>query len=302
MIKSIRNKVLDSFGKKNWIDQNSIVFGFDNQSHCCETWGWGVYDPKTREEIAEDPDGLPYRFNFSAGTREISSTDCDTPLYQVGIFGKFDNFDNLDCVQVTLVHDEDPSKKLIFQAYTDHNGYYYHDFAFHKFHRPPRIFLLRGLPGSGKSTLAKDYDCAHLEGDMFAVSGGRYHWNDTDGSGERALRTLDDALTFFLSKKCDLVLSAVLPYCNPEPMDRRGHTLYHVLNLAYENGYEIWCETLAGDYGNKHGCPDSVYADTFLGYEKLKEQIGFFFGEEFANEINWCRMPNEVEVDNAAEK
>ena len=117
MIQDIWNKITLDNGKHNWIDQNNVVFGYDDYTHCCEYWGWGVYDPKTGEKVAEDPAGLPYHFDFEAGARENKGR-----IYT--------GEEPTDTVQVTLVHDDDPKKTLIFECFNCHNGYYYHDFSF----------------------------------------------------------------------------------------------------------------------------------------------------------------------------
>ena len=117
MIQDIENKITLDYDKHNWIDQNNVVFGYDDYTQCCETWGWGVYDPETGEKVAEDPSGLPYHFDFEAGANA-----CPLRIYT--------GEDTTDEVQVTLVHDDDPKKKLIFECFNCHNGWYYHDFSF----------------------------------------------------------------------------------------------------------------------------------------------------------------------------
>ncbi len=108
--------------KRNWIDQNNVVFGYDNDQQCCESFGWAVYDPITKEKVADDIDGMPYHFDFVSGARDVGSeaySDIEYP-------------DIIDAVHVTLVHDEDETKKLIFECWCNHNGYHYHDFSFEK--------------------------------------------------------------------------------------------------------------------------------------------------------------------------
>ena len=121
--------------KRNWIDQNKVVFGYDDTQDCCESWGWGVYDPETKERVADSPDGLPYHFDFEGGSEEIkfdsSISDVDRARM---LYGKnFEYVDVLDVVRVKLLPDEGTDgKPLVFEAYTDHNGYYLHDFSFEK--------------------------------------------------------------------------------------------------------------------------------------------------------------------------
>ena len=119
MIQDIGNKITSDYDKRNWIDQNNVVFGYDDNRQCCEYWGWGVFDPQTGEKVAEDPAGLPYHFDFEAGADEV-------PLR---IYTD-ESDESTDIVQVVLLRDDDPSKRLIFECFNCHNGYYYHDFSF----------------------------------------------------------------------------------------------------------------------------------------------------------------------------
>ena len=80
-----------------------------------------MYDHITREKVADDIDGMPYHFDFKSGANEViyPYTDIEYP-------------DVLNVVHVTLIHDEDETKKLIFECWCNHNGYYYHDFSLKK--------------------------------------------------------------------------------------------------------------------------------------------------------------------------
>lgn len=117
--------------KKNWIDQNKVMFGYYDSQNCCEDWGWGVYDPDTKEKVAESPDGMPYHFDFEGGAKTAHFNDAER-------FGERYAFrdawvDQLDCVRVRLLPDDGTGgKQLVFEAYTSHNGYYLHDFSFDK--------------------------------------------------------------------------------------------------------------------------------------------------------------------------
>jgi hypothetical protein len=98
-----------------------VVFGYDDNHQCCEDFGWLVFDPITGEKVADDIDGMPYHFDFTLGAREDEDPYVDIEYPDV-----------LDVVHVTLVHDEDETKRLIFECWCNHNGYYYHDFSFEK--------------------------------------------------------------------------------------------------------------------------------------------------------------------------
>lgn len=129
MIVEISNAVTSQYGKKNWIDQNLVVFGYSDTSCCCEEWGWGVYDPETKKKVADSPNGMPYHFSLSSGV------DKQEFAYNSGndrrLAFKDEVVDQLDCVRVTLLPDEGiEGKPLVFEAYTHHNGYYLHGFSF----------------------------------------------------------------------------------------------------------------------------------------------------------------------------
>ena len=122
--------------KKNWIDQNKVVFGYDDTQDCCESWGWGVYDPETKEKVADSPDGLTYHFDFKSGAEKLEFGDRNNYDRANMLYGRdlecYD-LDVLDVVRVKLLPDEGmDGKPLVFEAYTNHNGYYLHDFSFEK--------------------------------------------------------------------------------------------------------------------------------------------------------------------------
>ena len=135
MIKELKNSVTEAFSKRNWIDQNNIVFGYEDSQDCCEDWGWGVWNPKTKEKVADSPDGLPYHFDFESGATEIEFTDyLPKREYAKMLYGQDQTYlDHLDVVRVNLLPDEGTEgEPLVFEAWTDHNGYYLHSFAFEK--------------------------------------------------------------------------------------------------------------------------------------------------------------------------
>lgn len=135
MITEIKNSITETYKKRNWIDQHNVVFGYEDTPNCCEDWGWGVWNPKTKERIADTPNELPYHFDFNAGATEIEFTD-DMPKreYSKLLYGADDiHLDHLDVVRVVLLPDEGiKAEPLVFEAYTSHNGYYMHLFDFYK--------------------------------------------------------------------------------------------------------------------------------------------------------------------------
>ena len=121
--------------KRNWIDQNKVVFGYSDVQDCCESWGWGVYDPETKERVADSPDGMPYHFDFESGAEEIEFNSWISAVDRARmLYGKNSEYvDVIDVVRVKLLPDEGTDgKPLVFEAYTDHNGYYLHSFSFDK--------------------------------------------------------------------------------------------------------------------------------------------------------------------------
>jgi hypothetical protein len=116
MIKRIYIKHCEE--KSNWIDQNNVVFGYDECRQCCEMWGYGVYNPITKEKISNDPDGMPYHFDFSKGAKE------NTEEY----FSDIECPDVVDCVHIDMISDDESNKRLVFECWCNHNGYYYHSF------------------------------------------------------------------------------------------------------------------------------------------------------------------------------
>lgn len=135
MITEIKNSVTETYAKRNWIDQNNVVFGYDDTQDCCEDWGWGVWNPKTKERVADSPNGMPYHFDLDAGATVMEFTDyLPKREYCNLLYGQDETYlDHLDVVRVNLIPDKgvtgDP---LVFEAYTSHNGYYLHGFSFSK--------------------------------------------------------------------------------------------------------------------------------------------------------------------------
>ena len=118
MIRAISNQAWRE--KRNWIDQNNVVFGYSDYRQCCEEYGWGVFNPKTRERVADDPDGMPYHFVFDDGAKEGDEA-----------FSTIEGPDTcLNVVHVTMAPDDGEGDALVFECFCSHNGYYYHDFSF----------------------------------------------------------------------------------------------------------------------------------------------------------------------------
>ena len=117
MITSLTNKEVWT-GKRNWIDQNDIVVGYDEDRQCCEDFGWGVYNAETKERLQDDPAGLLYHFG-----------DADTDVDFDNALTDLDGDSNNDIIHIELLPDDGKSPKLILEFYNCHNGYYHHDFS-----------------------------------------------------------------------------------------------------------------------------------------------------------------------------
>lgn len=118
--------------KANWIDQNNVVFGYDDWQHCCEDFGWGVFN-RDGTPIDKELDGLPYHFDFKAGALEHFPEDWSRDAIDgvlTSMFGLEYVTYTPDVVVVKLNPDDNNGSPLYFICINYHNGYYYHDFSF----------------------------------------------------------------------------------------------------------------------------------------------------------------------------
>lgn len=128
----IKDIIIRGSYKANWIDQNNVVFGYDNEQQCCEDYMWGVFN-RDGTLIAKNPDGLPYHFDFKAGALTHFNEDWSTDaIYDVltSMFGLNYVTDTPDVVVVKLIPDDNNGFPLYFVCVNYHNGFYYHDFSF----------------------------------------------------------------------------------------------------------------------------------------------------------------------------
>lgn len=134
MIRGIKHNksVREWSNKKNWADQFGVVFGYQNEPFSCEYWGWGVFDAKTHARVADSPEGLPYHFDFDSGAAEAEYNDLPSKKRPNSMFEKREGefISTLDVVRVRLLSDVDGGRPLVFEAFTDHDGFYMHSFSF----------------------------------------------------------------------------------------------------------------------------------------------------------------------------
>lgn len=139
------------------------------------------------------------------------------------------------------------------------------------------VQIIRGLPGSGKSTIARNFDCLHLEFDMFCTRGRRYIWNRE--ADRVAHNLLDWAIRDYMREGIDLVIAGVLATTDG--------TLGHIIGYAHEFGYDVFIKTLPKLYKDVHGCSKEdldrfaaefqsdaiVQSNLFIDFESLTDWL-----------------------------
>ncbi len=115
-------RIFEKDDKTNYVDDNNVFVGFDNNSRCCENWGHYItrsipkmpegkaYTGWEPEDIVEDFDGFNFDTEFF---QEIPEAD----LY----------VNDGGAVVFRLVRD---GEEIFLTIYNTHNGYYSHGFTF----------------------------------------------------------------------------------------------------------------------------------------------------------------------------
>jgi hypothetical protein len=99
-------------GKTNFVDKNNVVVGFDDESQCCENFGWFC---------ATHP-----KFNNCDDDSKEADTEGDLPeTYDVEPYVFDTTFDDGGIFRLTA--DGLPNVYLVL--YNHHNGYYSHGFC-----------------------------------------------------------------------------------------------------------------------------------------------------------------------------
>ena len=99
--------------KVNWLDDQGVLVGWDDEQQCCEDFGCGVYDKESGKRVSDDPNGLPYHFakTYEENGNRAYCGDIEADRFQVEMFP-----------------DDGKGPVLVFECFNNHNGYYYHDF------------------------------------------------------------------------------------------------------------------------------------------------------------------------------
>ena len=105
--------------------------------------------------------------------------------------------------------------------------------------------LIRGLPGSGKTTLAKQYNCLHLEADMYFIKNGQYSFDEHQLQNAHQWCLLQTEIA--LKNNMDVVVSNT--FTQLWELER-----YIKLAVRYNIKYHIIEAT--GTYPNDHNIPE----------------------------------------------
>lgn len=103
--------------KVNFVDENNVLLGYDNESDCCARGGWFIADTPT--------DWLKETFKEEA--MEMPGWVFDKSYFKENVLKKRDEYDEGDAIQFRLVNGD---KEKFLTLYNFHNGYYSRGFKF----------------------------------------------------------------------------------------------------------------------------------------------------------------------------
>lgn len=98
--------------KINFVDDNNVLVGFDNESHCCENFGYFL-SRSVPTGIIESPD---------------MSIDAEGFNFDVNFFKDAVSRDEFDCGGMVVFRLTKGSEEIFLSLYNSHNGYYSHGF------------------------------------------------------------------------------------------------------------------------------------------------------------------------------
>lgn len=119
----VNEKRLNTYYSINFIDENDVYVGWDDNASCCEDVGYAISDePDTPYEVlaeqsSADGDLTGFVFNIIPGMSSVNEVYCDC-------------LDGGGQISIEIVHPEKGIKYL--HLYNAHNGYYGHEYLFAK--------------------------------------------------------------------------------------------------------------------------------------------------------------------------
>lgn len=121
-IKKYEGNRYDGFGKEAGFQivttEQVITLAIDDQSSCCEQWGYFLTEDDTNKFVGQELRGV-----------KITDTNRSTKTFKDWREDGWDNDNNisLDAGEVMFVDIETDRGPLQFVAYNAHNGYYGHE-------------------------------------------------------------------------------------------------------------------------------------------------------------------------------
>jgi hypothetical protein len=105
-------KIFERDYKINFVDDNNVFVGFDNDQNCCEDFGWKI----TKEFPADC---------FKESEEEIN---LDGFQFDVAYFKKVIESDTLDTIEAVVFRLTNGNEEIFLTLWNHHNGYYSHGF------------------------------------------------------------------------------------------------------------------------------------------------------------------------------
>lgn len=103
--------------KVNFVDDNNVLLGYDNENDCCAQGGWFL--SKNKDEWLDG--------SFEEKSMDLPGFNFDKEYIRKDFMPGRDEYEEGDGVQFRLVNGED---ELFLTLYNFHNGYYSRGFYF----------------------------------------------------------------------------------------------------------------------------------------------------------------------------
>jgi hypothetical protein len=113
-------KIFDRDGKTNFVDDQNVLVGYDNQQNCCEHADWFICDGAI-------PPERPSKLNTESDVAGLDGFLFDTAYFNDKVAAS-DSYavDEGGVVAFRLINAEGREKFLVL--FNSHNGYYSHGF------------------------------------------------------------------------------------------------------------------------------------------------------------------------------